>query len=274
MPGDLIAMTKIKVAVNGALGRMGQQVVQAVVADPDLELTAAADVKAEREHISVPGLHKKTPLQNSLTAVIEMYHPQVVVDFTVPEAAMGAARLALRNGACLVMGTTGLSEANLGEIDDLAKKHKKGAVVAANFAVGAVIMMHLAKVAAKYFDNAEIIELHHDKKLDAPSGTALATARAMLQSRGKPFSYPGTEKETLKGTRGGQTDGVAVHSVRLPGLVASQEVIFGALGQTLSIRHDTVSRESFMPGVILAVKEVMHVQGLVYGLERLLKLGD
>ncbi|MCX5996914.1 MAG: 4-hydroxy-tetrahydrodipicolinate reductase [Chloroflexi bacterium] len=267
-------MAKIKVAINGALGRMGQQTLHAIVADPDLELTAAADIKAEREHTSVPGLPKKTPLHNNLTSIIEMYHPQVVVDFTVPEAAMGAARLALKNGACLVMGTTGLSEANLKEIDDLAQKYKKGAVVAANFAIGAVIMMHLAKTAAKYFDNAEIIELHHDKKLDAPSGTALATARAMLQFRGKPFSYPGTERETLKGTRGGQSGGIAIHSVRLPGLVASQEVIFGALGQTLSIRHDTVSRESFMPGIILAVKQVIHVHGLVYGLERLLKLGD
>jgi 4-hydroxy-tetrahydrodipicolinate reductase len=267
-------MSKIKVAVNGALGRMGQQAVHDIVADPDLELIAAADIKAEREHSSVPGLPKKIPLHNNLTALIEMYHPQVVVDFTVPEAAMGAARLALNNGACLVMGTTGLSEANLKEIDDLAQKYKKGAVVAANFAIGAIIMMHLAKIAAKYFDNAEIIELHHDKKLDAPSGTALATARAMLQSRGKPFIYPGTEKETLKGTRGGQSEGIAIHSVRLPGLVASQEVILGALGQTLSIRHDTISRESFMPGVILAVKEVIHMHGLVYGLDRLLKLGD
>ena len=253
---------------------MGQEAVHAIVADPDLELTAAADLKAERDHASIPGLPKKTPLHNNLTAVIEMYHPQVVVDFTVPEAAMGAARLALKNGACLVMGTTGLSEANLKEIDELAQKHKRGAVVAANFAIGAIIMMHLAKIAAKYFDNAEIIELHHDKKLDAPSGTALATARSMLKARGKPFLHPETEKETLKGTRGGQSDGIAIHSVRLPGLVASQEIILGALGQTLSIRHDTISRESFMPGLILAVKEVIHVHGLVYGLDRLLKLGD
>jgi 4-hydroxy-tetrahydrodipicolinate reductase len=267
-------MSKIKVAVNGALGRMGQQVMLAVAGDPGLDLTGAADIKAEREHVSVPGLSKKVPLHNNLASLIEMFHPQVVVDFTVPEAAMGAARLSLKNGACLVLGTTGLSEADLAEIDELARKQNRGAVVAANFAIGAVILMHLAAMAAKYFDNAEIIELHHDKKLDAPSGTALATARAMLKARGKPFTYPGTDKETLKGTRGGQSDGIAVHSVRLPGLVASQEVIFGALGQTLSIRHDTISRESFMPGVILAVKEVTRLQGLVIGLDRLLKLGD
>jgi 4-hydroxy-tetrahydrodipicolinate reductase len=172
------------------------------------------------------------------------------------------------------MGTTGLSDKDLKEIDTLALDYNKGAVVAANFAIGAVVLMHLAKIAAKYFDNAEIIELHHDKKVDAPSGTALATARLMIEAHGKPFVYPKTEKETLKGTRGGQKDGLAIHSVRLPGLVASQEVIFGALGQTLSIRHDTISRECFMPGVILAVREVVKRHGLVYGLDSLLNLGD
>jgi 4-hydroxy-tetrahydrodipicolinate reductase len=267
-------MSKIKVAVNGALGRMGQQVVSAVAADTELELTCAADIKADRDHLSVAGLSRKVPLHTNLTSLIEMYHPQVVVDFTVPEAAMGAARLALKNGANLVMGTTGLSEADLKEIDRLAQAHKKGAVVAANFAIGAVIMIRLAKTASRYFDNAEIIELHHDRKLDAPSGTALATARAMLSARGKPFASPITEKETLKGTRGGQFDGISIHSIRLPGLVASQEVIFGAQGQILSIRHDTLSRESFMPGVILAIKEVIKRHGLIYGLDVLLNLGD
>ena len=267
-------MSKIKVAVNGALGRMGQQVVGAVMADTDLELTGAVDIKADREYLSLAGLTRKVPLHTNLTSLIEMYHPQVVVDFTVPEAAMGTARLALKNGANLIMGTTGLSEADLKEIDSLAQAHKKGAVVAANFAIGAVVMIHLAKTASRYFDNAEIIELHHDRKLDAPSGTALATARAMVSARGKPFVSPLTEKETLKGTRGGQSDGIAIHSIRLPGLVASQEVIFGALGQTLSIRHDTISRESFMPGVILAIKEVIKRHGLIYGLDILLNLGD
>jgi len=267
-------MSKIKVAVNGALGRMGQQVVGAVMADTDLELIGAADIKADREYLSLAGLTRKVPLHTNLTSLIEMYHPQVVVDFTVPEAAMGAARLALKNGASLVMGTTGLSEADLKEIDRLAQAHKKGAVVAANFAIGAVIMIHLARTAARYFDNAEIIELHHDRKLDAPSGTALATARAMENAHGKPFISPITEKETLRGTRGGRSDGICIHSIRLPGLVASQEVIFGALGQTLSIRHDTISRESFMPGVILAIKEVIKRHGLIYGLDILLNLGD
>ena len=267
-------MSHIKVAVNGALGRMGQQVMSAVVADPDLTLTCAADIKAEREHVAVPGHTKKVPLHSNLITLIEMYHPDVVVDFTVAGEALSSARLALKNGSHMVIGTTGLSAADLSEIEELATKYKKGAIVAANYAIGAVMLIHLSKIAAKYFDNAEIIELHHDKKIDAPSGTALVTADAMLKARGKPFTLPPTEKETLKGTRGGQKGGISIHSVRLPGLVASQEVIFGALGQTLLIRHDTLSRESFMPGVILAIKEVVKRHGLVVGLDSLLNLGD
>jgi 4-hydroxy-tetrahydrodipicolinate reductase len=267
-------MAKIKVVVNGALGRMGQQVINAVASDPELELVGAADSKAEGDFILLPGSNKKVPLNSGLISLIEMYHPDVVVDFTVADVALNSARLALKNGSHVVMGTTGLNEKDIKEIDGLAKEYKRGAVIAANFAIGAVILMYLAQIASKYFDNAEIIELHHDKKLDAPSGTALTTARAMIESRGKPFNYPKTEKETLKGTRGNQIEGVSIHSIRLPGLVASQEVIFGALGQTLSIRHDTVNRESFMPGVILAIKEVVKCCGLVNGLNSLLNLGD
>ncbi len=267
-------MAQIKVIVNGGLGRMGQQVVNAVAADPELELIGAADIKAAVEGLPAPVKSGSVPLRPSLGSLLEFLHPDVVVDFTVAESGMDAARRSLQSGACIVMGTTGLNEENLNEINQLALKHNKGAVVAANFAIGAVMLMHLAKIAARYFDNAEIIELHHDKKLDAPSGTALATARAMGKSRGKPFNYPRTERETLQGTRGGQSEGISIHSVRLPGLVASQEVIFGALGQTLSLRHDMLSRESFMPGVILAVKEVVKRKGLVFGLDVLLNLGD
>ncbi|MBN1376565.1 MAG: 4-hydroxy-tetrahydrodipicolinate reductase [Dehalococcoidia bacterium] len=267
-------MTQIKVIVNGAMGRMGQQVVSAVFADPDLQLAGGADIKADRDYLSAPGLTAQIPLYNTLFSMIEMYHPDVVVDFTTPDAAMKSVRLALKNRANIVMGTTGMSDKDLKEIHTLALEYKRGAVVAANFAIGAVVLMHLAKIASKYFDNAEIIEMHHDKKVDAPSGTALATAKLMNEVRGKPFIYPKTEKETMKGTRGGQNNGLAIHSIRLPGYVASQEVIFGAPGQTLSLRHDTINRESFMPGVILAVKEVVKRTGLINGLGVLLNLGE
>jgi 4-hydroxy-tetrahydrodipicolinate reductase len=175
-------------------------------------------------------------------------------------------------GARLVSGTTGLADEFMEELERECRERKLGAVMAANFAIGAVLMIHLAKLAGRHFDYAEIIELHHERKADAPSGTALATARAMLSARGRPFENSPAAKETLAGTRGGALDGIGIHSVRLPGLVAHQEVILGTLGQTLTIRHDTTSRESFMPGVLLAIKEVMNRQELVVGLDKLIGL--
>jgi len=170
----------------------------------------------------------------------------------------------------LVIGTTGLTTDDISEIDRLSIAHQVGVVVAPNFALGAVLMIHLAKIAAKYLDYAEIIELHHLLKADAPSGTALSTAKAMAQARGKPFYHP--EQGRTSDSRGELVEGTTIHSVRLPGLLAHQEVILGAPGQTLSIRHDTISRECYMPGVMLAIKEVIKHQGLVYGLDTLLGL--
>lgn len=252
---------------------MGQQVANAVASDASLELVGGADIRANDDRLAVPGKAAYVPLCTDLSYLLKKSYPDVLVDFSIAEAAITATRLALKGGTHVVIGTTGLNETHLAEINELAIANNKGAIVAANFAIGAIVLMHLAKVASKYFDNAEIIELHHDKKVDAPSGTALATADAMLKGREKPFLYPSTEKETLKGTRGGQTAGISIHSVRLPGIVASQEVIFGAPGQTLSLRHDTFSRESFMPGVIIAIKEVIGRRGLIYGLDTLLNLG-
>jgi 4-hydroxy-tetrahydrodipicolinate reductase len=148
-----------------------------------------------------------------------------------------------------------------------------GCIVAANFSVGAVVMMHMAKLAARYFDHVEIIEMHHDQKADAPSGTAMATAQMMLAARDeRPFTVPPTLKETMPGTRGAALGGATIHSMRLPGLVAHQAVIFGGLGQTLTIRHDSTSRESFMPGVLMAAREVMKRDELLVGLEALMGL--
>jgi 4-hydroxy-tetrahydrodipicolinate reductase len=193
----------------------------------------------------------------------------VVVDFTIARATMPAARLALPEGVRMVIGTTGLSQDDLKEIERLAAENQVGAVVASNFALGAVLMMHLAKIAAKYLDYAEIIELHHHLKADAPSGTAKSTARMMAEARGKPFLQPPGSPAP---SRGEQVAGVTIHSVRLPGLMAHQEVLLGGQGQTVSIRHDTINRECYMPGVMLAIKEVMKRKGLVYGLDTLLGL--
>jgi len=266
-------MKSITVVVHGALGKMGREVTSAVCRDPDLEMVGAVDIQAIQEYLPLPDASREVPLSSDLNSLLQNCHPQVLVDFTVAEASMSAARTAIKQGVNLVVGTSGLSDDNLSEIGRLSKANKVGAVVAPNFALGAAVLLQLAKTAARFFDHAEVIELHYHEKADAPSGTALATARAVLQSRGKPFVYPLTKKENLSGSRGGQIDGVAIHSVRLPGFVASQEVIFGAAGQTLSLRHDTVSRECYMPGVVLAIKEVVKRKGLVYGLDALLNLG-
>lgn len=265
-------MEAIAVLVHGALGKMGREVMAAVCRDRELEVVGAVDIKAAEEQLVLPDGSKTVPLARDLESALKRCKPGVVVDFSIAEAAMSAARLALKRGINVVIGTSGLTGDNLEEIDQLARGNGVGAVVAPNFALGSVVLLHLAKIAARFFDYAEIIELHHHEKADAPSGTALATAQAMVEARGKPFIYPATKKETLSGTRGGQVEGIAIHSVRLLGLMASQEVIFGAPGQTLTLRHDALNRECYMPGVILAIKEVVRRKGLVYGLDNLLDL--
>ena len=237
-----------------------------------MEPVGAVDKRASEEKLSLPDRSGYIPLSTDLEALLKLSHPDVLVDFSVAEATLPAVRTAVKQRVSLVIGTTGFSQENLAEIDKLARDNELGAIVAPNFALGAVVMIHLAKIAARFFDYAEIIELHHEQKLDAPSGTAFSTAQAMLEARGKPFSYSKAQKETLSNTRGGEKEGIALHSVRLPGLMAHQEVIFGAAGQTLTIRHDTINRECYMPGVILAIQRVGEIKGLVYGLDKLLGL--
>ena len=261
----------IRVAVSGT-GNMGREVLRAICRDPDLEPVGVLEKFSSEDVLSLPDSSGLVPFGADAPALLARVRPEVVVDFTNAEWTPIAARAALDVGARFVSGTTGLADEFMEELERECRERKLGAVMAANFAIGAVLMMHLAKLAGRHFDYAEIIELHHEKKADAPSGTALATARAMLSARGRPFEHPPTAKETLAGTRGGALDGIGIHSVRLPGLVAHQEVILGTLGQTLTIRHDTTSRESFMPGVLLAIKEVMNRQELVVGLGKLIGL--
>lgn len=265
-------MEPIKVVVTGASGKMSREVLVALCKDPELEPAGAVSRKAAEEYLSLPDGSGLIPLSAELEAIIQRTRPQVVVDFTNAEATMSLTRTAARHRVNLVIGTSGITQDQLREMEGVCQANGIGCVVAPNFALGAVLMIHLAQIAARYFDYAEVVELHHEQKLDAPSGTALATARAMTQARGRPFKYEPTQKQNWPNTRGGELQGVGLHSVRLPGLVAHQEVIFGSLGQTLSIRHDSVSRESFMPGVVLAIKEVVKRQGLIYGLDQLLGL--
>jgi 4-hydroxy-tetrahydrodipicolinate reductase len=235
-----------------------------------MQLVGAVELKVTEDYLTLPDGSGKVPFSSDLSYILTKCRPEVLVDFTIAQATMPAVRIAARQGVNLVIGTTGLTADDINEIDRLTKTHGIGAVVAPNFALGAVLMVHLAKIAAKYFDYAEIIELHHHQKADAPSGTALATARAMAAARGKPFLQPSKLGKTP--SRGEEVEGVNIHSVRLPGLLAHQEVLLGGAGQTLSIRHDTISRECYMPGVIKAIKEVVRRKGLIYGLDNLLGL--
>ena len=242
---------KTRVAVCGALGRMGSTTCAAVGADGQLELVAAVDTGFATGAASVLGPGKDF---SDLDAALNETDVEVVVDCTVPSSVQANVLTCLEHHVAVVVGTTGLGAADLAEIDKMTEMRATPVLVAPNFAMGAVLMMEFAKQAARYFQACEIVELHHDKKLDAPSGTSRLTRLRVEET----WTEMGLEKD------------IPIHSVRLPGLVAHQEVIFGGLGETLTIRHDSLSRDSFMPGVVLAVKRVRSLQGLVVGLENIL----
>lgn len=252
----------IKVLVNGALGRMGRTVVAAVKADSELELVGAVDAY-EGE---VDGLKVET----NLDAALKKFAPDVMVDFTRPNVVFQNVMTALANRVSPVVGTTGLSDEAKEKIRAAAEQFNTPAFIAPNFALGAVLMMLVAQKIARYMPDVEIIELHHDKKLDAPSGTAELTAKMIAEIRPSHKQGHPEEVERLEHVRGADYDGIKIHSVRLPGYVAHQEVIFGGLGQTLTIRHDSTGRDSFMPGVVLACKKVRGLKGLTVGLDKLL----
>lgn len=244
----------LRIAVFGADGRMGTQVRRAIEAADDLDLVGAVDAGQSRDEVA---------------------RAEVVVDFTTPEAVLDNIAWCVRRGIAVVVGTSGFTDERLDEVRALLAAHPDGAVlVAPNFSLGAVLMMHFAEQAARFFESAEIIELHHPNKLDAPSGTALATAGRIAAGRaaGGLGPVPDATTSDPDGARGATVDGVHVHGVRLRGLVAHQEVLFGAVGETLTIRHDSFDRASFMPGVLAAVRAVRERPGLTVGVESLLGL--
>lgn len=255
---------------------MGREVVKAVCGDHSLHLVGAVDHhNIGRDSGELAGIEPNRVLvAQDLTQTLRESGAKVAVDFSVPSAVRANIQTMLDNGVCPVVGTTGLSEVDLAEIDAASKKANVPVFIAPNFAIGAVLMMRFAQEAARLFDSAEIIEYHHDKKVDAPSGTAFKTALLMRESRGEDFVCVGgdsaEEGSTAPHSRGGNIGGIAIHSVRLAGYLAHQEVIFGMAGQTLNIRHDTITRECYMPGVLMAVKKVRELSGLTYGLEKIL----
>lgn len=266
------AAAPIRVVLTGAAGQMGQEVVRALAAAADVVLVAAvAPRHAGRDVSELAGLEPSGVLASGdLSSALAAVQADVLVDFTRPDAARGIAEQALRKGLRPVVGTSGLQPNDLEALDRLTQETGLCTLVAPNFALGAILMMRFAREAARFFEHAEIVELHHDRKRDAPSGTAIQTVAELLQGR-SPFSQPAVAgEETWPGARGAEQAGVRVHSVRLPGLLAHQEVLFGAPGQLLTLRHDAFSRACYMPGVLLAIREVMGRQGLLVGLEQVL----
>ena len=263
-------MPSINVAVHGALGKMGQEVLRAVTNAPDMTPVGLADRMAEPGQISLPDGSGSVPISDNLAEALS--GADVVVDFSSAEGAMSVLRTASAHRVNAVIGSTGLSDANYREADELANEGAVGVIIAPNFAMGAVIMIHLAKVASRFFEYADLTEMHHEAKIDAPSGTALAIARAAVEGKGGDFTNVKAEKELIAGPRGGDFEGVSVHSARMAGLVAHHQLVFGALGQILTIRHDSMNRESFMPGVAMAIREVVNRKGLTVGLENIMGL--
>lgn len=258
----------IKVLVNGALGRMGTTLISAVDKDKDIELVGAVDIAIKDEP---DGNNTGVYTSSDLKTAIEKTSPDVVVDFTQPSSVYENAQLCIGSQTNVVIGTTGLSEEQIKNLETYSKQKRTGCLIAPNFSTGAVLMMKFAQMAAQYFDNAEIIEFHHNQKKDAPSGTAVKTAQMMAQIKPDFTLDNCDETETILGSRGGISKSkIHIHSVRMPGFMASQEVIFGGKGQTLKIIHDSHDRECYMPGIILAIKHIAKTKEFIYGLENIL----
>ena len=272
----------IPVIINGAAGKMGREVIKAVAQASDLILMGAIDTTPEHqgkdagelaglsEPLEVPITNQLEPMLGYVAGERQM-QPGVLVDFTHPDVVYNNIRSAIAYGIRPVVGTTGLSPAQLEELADFAEKASTGCLIIPNFSIGMVLLQEAAVRASQYFDHVEIIELHHNQKADAPSGTAIQTAQ-LLGELGKTFNTAIVEEtEKIAGARGSLADeGIRIHSIRLPGLIAHQEVIFGAAGQIYTLRHDTSDRACYMPGVLLAIRKVNQLKSLVYGLEKIL----
>ena len=264
-----MSSSAIRVALHGAAGKVGREVLQAVAAAPDMEMVAAIDRVPQQD---VPPLPKGVPYYTDARYGLTSCHADVVVDFSTANASVAMVPLALSAGIRPVIGTTGISDAQMAYLDGLCREHRLGGFWAPNFTIGAALLAKLAAMASRFFDYVEISEEHHEAKIDAPSGTALAIAKAISEAHPAPFQRNVPEKEPLASTRGGEYNGMSIHSGRMPGRMAHHQVTFGGPGQTLSLRHDTINRECYMPGVLLAVRRVREWEGLTVGLDKLLDL--
>ena len=273
----------IPVLVSGALGRMGREVVNSVLNSTDCELVAAIDINKKNNGENISQLLNlkssevfvSNDLEGSLCSISQDYRNQeikpVLVDFTHPDSVFDNTRSAIAYGISPIIGTTGLSPSQINDLSIFAQKAEVGCAIIPNFSVGMVLLQQAASVAAKFYDNIELIEMHHNQKADSPSGTCIKTAE-MIEEYPKQYNEGLVkESESLKGVRGGVRDsGLNIHSIRLPGLLAHQVVIMGSPGETYTIRHDTIDRKAYMPGVLQAVRKIGSFKTLVYGLERLI----
>ncbi|RYM06360.1 4-hydroxy-tetrahydrodipicolinate reductase [Sporolactobacillus sp. THM7-7] len=262
----------IRVVVAGPRGRMGSETVRMIAGRSDFVLAAACDHGHDGEKVQdllgIPELNAR--VYSDIEACLTEVRPDVLVDFTHPEAGKRNLQAAIDYGVRSVIGTSGFTNDDVAGFKEQMERKHLGGIIAPNFAIGAVLVMKFSQMAAKYFPDVEIIELHHDRKKDAPSGTAVKTAELIETSRRPKRQGAPDEKETLKGARGADVDGMRIHSVRLPGLIAHQEVLFGGKGELLTLRHDSMDRTSFMTGVAYAAQTVMRLDTLVYGLENIL----
>jgi 4-hydroxy-tetrahydrodipicolinate reductase len=263
-----------KIVMSGICGKMGASISRELIKEKDMELVGGLDIKNPGMDIGEFLIGKKTGFRiyNSCED-IKTLNPDVIIDFTNSEVAYRNINWAIDNKINIIVGTTGLTRENLEAIESKALKSESKTFIVPNFSIGAVIMIRVSKIIAKYFDNCEILELHHDKKMDAPSGTSLYSAEQIglsknfNESRLKDYEF-----ETIEGSRGGFVNGIHIHSIRLPGLLAHQNIIFGTKGQTLSIRHDSLDRSSFYPGVILAVRNLDKLSSYTFGLDKLIDI--
>jgi 4-hydroxy-tetrahydrodipicolinate reductase len=263
-------MADIKVVVNGVLGKMGQEVLNAVAKTQGMKPIGGSDIAAVIDQIPSPTGEGFIPVFQNIKDGVK--GADVVVDFTNASGAKNVMEAASPAGVNCVIGSTGLSEETFEIAKTLADSNNTSIIIAPNFAMGAVLMSHLVKKAARFFDYADLTEVHHEAKIDAPSGTAIAIAQAAADGKNSDFNAPNAEKQLIEGTRGGLHGGVVIHSGRMPGRVAHHEMVFGSLGQTLTIRHDSINRESFMPGVIMAIKASSASTGLTVGLDKIMGL--
>lgn len=263
----------IKVAIAGARGKMGIEAVHTVMKREGMELVSVLDYKeigATLAHLEAFPDHYNVPIYTEMANLVADTKPDVLVDLTNPHSVYAHTKEALQLGVRPVIGTTGFTDEQLEELKGLAHDKGIGCIIAPNFAIGAILMMKFAKEAAKYLPDVEIIEMHHDRKLDAPSGTGIKTAQMIAEVRAAKTQGHPDEKETHEGARGADYEGMKIHSVRLPGLVAHQQVLFGGDGQLLTIRHDSLNRDSFMGGIAFCIEQVMTMEELIYGLENII----